>query len=404
VTTVRPEKAQTPLWAGRSGASGAAAGKYSDRSKAFPPGAGTGAAGFANPSLRLHRCGGSGMLAHMGGRDVRGRGALRLAVVTSQRVVNSVYRALPLLALRGRGWDVQLDAEGAQLAAGGLHEFDVVHVFRYHERTARRAIRALRDGGAAIVWDNDDDLSSPNALRSQQTHAQLVEVLGLAHVVTTTSPLLAEQYRGWGATEAHVVENYLPDYYAAERPQRDGKLTIGWTAAGEHAHDLKALQIRDTLERLLATDPRVRVVSAGLQLGLPSDRYVYTEVVQYQDLARYVGGFDVGIAPIADVPFNRAKSNVKVKEYAAMGVPWLASPIGPYAELGERQGGRLVPDDRWYEELERLLSDERARRKLAKRGVKWAGGQRLRRNLDRWEGAVRRAVERAATQRQPARA
>jgi hypothetical protein len=384
--------------AGRSGASGAAAGKYSDRSERFPPGAPPGATALARAQrtgLRLHGHDGSGMLARMGGRDVRGRARLRIAVVTSQRVVNSVYRALPLLQLRGRGWDVQLDAEGAAMVAGGLRGFDVVHVFRYHERTTRRALRALRDAGAAIVWDNDDDLSSPNRLRSQQVHAQLVEVLGLAHVVTTTSPVLAEQYRAWGAAEAHVVENYLPDYYAAERSPRDGALTIGWTAAGEHAHDLKALAIRETLERLMTAHPHVRVVSAGLQLGLPPERYAYTEVVQYQDLARYVGGFDVGIAPIADVPFNRAKSNVKVKEYAAMGVPWLASPIGPYAALGERQGGRLVADDRWDEELDRLVTDERARRKLAKRGVKWADGQRLRRNVDRWEAAVRRALERA---------
>lgn len=319
---------------------------------------------------------------------------MRVAIVTSQRMVNSVYRALPLLELRRAGFDVQLDAEGAALSAGGLRGVDVVHVFRYLDRDARRGIRALRDAGAGIVWDNDDDLSSPNKMRSQQTHAQLVEVLQLAHVVTTTSPVLAEQYRAWGASEVHVVENYLPDYYAAARtPRPDDGIVIGWTAAAEHAYDLQQLGLRATLERLLAAHPRVRVVSAGLKLGLPADRYQHTEVVQYQALGQYVSAFDVGIAPIADIPFNRAKSNVKVKEYAAVGVPWLASPIGPYAGLGEKQGGRLVPDDRWYEELERLVTDERARRKLTKRGVKWGDSQRLRRNIDRWQAAVERAAE-----------
>jgi glycosyltransferase involved in cell wall biosynthesis len=337
------------------------------------------------------------MLGTHGGWDVREL-AVRVAIVTSERIVNSVYRALPLLELRHSGAQVQLDAEGAAMSEGRLHGFDVVHIFRYHERETRRAVRALREAGTAIVWDNDDDLSSPNKMRTQQVHTQLVEMLQLAHVVTTTSPVLAEQYRAWGAAEARVVENYLPDYYAAERRPRTngGGLTIGWTAAGEHAHDLRALGLRATLERLLARHPQLHVVSAGVQLGLPKDRYTYTEVVQYQDLARYVGTFDVGIAPIADVPFNHAKSNVKVKEYAAMGVPWLASPIGPYAGLGEKQGGRLVPDDGWDEALERLVSDEKARRKLAKRGVKWGDGQRLRRNLDHWEAALRRAAALAA--------
>jgi len=316
---------------------------------------------------------------------------VRVAVVTSQRVVNSVYRALPLLELRRAGWQVELDAEGVAMASGQLRGFDVVHVFRYHERETRRALRTLREAGTAIVWDNDDDFGHMPG--SDRIHEQVAEVLRLAHVVTTTTPALAEQYRERGAAEVRVVENYLPDYYAAERPPRGDGIVIGWTAAGEHRADLRALGLRETLERLLDAHPHVRVVSAGLQLGLPADRYAYTEVVQYQALARYVGGFDVGIAPIADTPFNRAKSNVKVKEYAAMGVPWLASPIGPYAGLGEKQGGRLVPDDRWYEQLDRLVRDERARRKLAKRGIRWANGERLRRNLDGWQAAVERAAD-----------
>jgi glycosyltransferase involved in cell wall biosynthesis len=319
---------------------------------------------------------------------------VRVAVITSMRVVNSVYRALPLLELRQRGHRVQVDAEGEGIATGRLPDADVVHIFRYHEREMRRAVRAMRDAGIAVVWDNDD-LFDADGIRGEQTTRHVVEMLQLTNVVTTTSEALATQYREWGAAEVQVVENYLPDYYTAERPPRGDGLVIGWTAAGEHAYDLEQLEIRSTLERLLAAHPQVRVVSAGLQLGLPSDRYTYSEVIQYQDLARYVGTFDIGIAPIADTPFNRAKSNVKVKEYAAMGVPWLASPIGPYAGLGERQGGRLVPDDRWDEALERLVSDRRARQKLTKRGVKWADSQRLRRNLDAWETALQRATERA---------
>lgn len=321
---------------------------------------------------------------------------MRVAVVTSNRLVNSVYRALPLAELRRSGHEVHLDAEAQGLAAGRLRGFDAVHVFRYHERGAQRALRALREAGTAIVWDNDDDLHGHPAMRIQRVDTSEVRaMLRLAHVVTTTTRTLADQYREEGAAEVRVVENYLPDYYAAERPPRpaDGTVLVGWTAAGEHAHDLERLGLRATLERLLEAHPHVRVASAGLQLGLPAERYAYTQVVQYQELARYVGAFDVGIAPIADAPFNRAKSNVKVKEYAAMGVPWLASPIGPYAGLGEKQGGRLVADDRWHAELERLVTDAKARRKLGTRGVKWASGQRLRRNLDRWEAAVVRAVE-----------
>ncbi len=34
---------------------------------------------------------------------------------------------------------------------------------------------------------------------------------------------------------------------------------------------------------------------------------------------------------------------MKLKEYAGAGAPWLASPIGPYAGLGEEQAAGSSP-------------------------------------------------------------
>lgn len=77
-----------------------------------------------------------------------------------------------------------------------------------------------------------------------------------------------------------------------------------------------------------------------------------------------------------------------------MGVPWLASPIGPYAGLGERQGGRLVEDGAWFPELDALLRSDRARRRLTKRAAKWGREQMLARNVGEWEQALSEAAER----------
>src|SRR4029077_15407965 len=116
--------------------------------------------------------------------------------------------------------------------------------------------------------------------------------------------------------------------------------------------DFEQLQLRETLERLLTRHQHLEVISIGLGLGLRSRRYRHFPITLYGELPDLLVHFDIGIAPIADVRFTRSRSTIKVKEYAAMGVPWLASPIGPYVGLGEEQGGRLVADDRWYEELE----------------------------------------------------
>jgi glycosyltransferase involved in cell wall biosynthesis len=42
----------------------------------------------------------------------------------------------------------------------------------------------------------------------------------------------------------------------------------------------------------------------------------------------YIENFDIGIAPLTDTEFNRAKSAYKMKQYLSCGVPVLASPVG----------------------------------------------------------------------------
>jgi len=335
---------------------------------------------------------------------------MRVVVVVATSIVNAVYRGMLLTELRQLGHEVDIDRDGEALDDGRVQDVDVVHVHRYSEPELRRTLRRLRDRGVAIVWDNDDDYSSSRinargGLRVQERQANLGGMLELADLVTTTNPYLAERYRSWGAAEVAVVENYIPPNYQADRAavaRDEDVVTIGWIGAGEHLFDLRDLELRATFQRLLDAHPNVRFATVGLALGLPAERCRNARLVEYRDLASHAASYDIGLAPIADTPFNRARSNVKLKEYAVMGVPWLASPIGPYAGLGERQGGRLVPDDRWYEELERLVLDRRARQKLAKRALKWGRSQRIDRNAREWEAALKRAVERAG--RRPAAA
>ncbi len=86
---------------------------------------------------------------------------------------------------------------------------------------------------------------------------------------------------------------------------------------------------------------------------------------------------------------------MKLKEYAVCGVPWLASPVGPYLGMGEKQGGRLVADDDWAAALDRLVTRGRERGKLAKKSRAWGERQWAVRNLDVWEAALQEAIERA---------
>lgn len=334
---------------------------------------------------------------------------MRIGVLSDFRAANTVYRAVPVIRLHGRGHLVVLDRDGERSSHPTLHGCDVVHIYRYHDKSTIELARTLRAEGTAIVWDVDDHLAvvpenTPNrlargALREQRMLSSVKAMAAQADIVTTTSEALAELYESLGAETVRIVPNFVPDEFLKARPRPHDGIVVGWIASGEHYHDLRALRLSETLGRLLDARPELRVDSVGVRFDLPSARYDHRIMVQHYSLHEHIAGFDIGIAPLDDIPFNRARSDVKVKEYAAVGIPWLASPVGPYAGYGEKQGGRLVPADRWHEAIDRLVVKERERRKLAKRAASWGREQIVSRNLGAWQSIMVEAVERAGRRR-----
>ncbi len=85
-------------------------------------------------------------------------------------------------------------------------------------------------------------------------------------------------------------------------------------------------------------------------------------------------------------------------------MPWIASPVGPYLGLGEAEGGWLVPDDGWFEALDRLATHEHERRQLAHNARAWAMTQTIDALADRWEAVFAEAAgPEASARRTPPR-
>jgi len=315
---------------------------------------------------------------------------------------NACYRAAdPMNALAARGHEIVPPPDGrGELDPRRLAGCDVVHVYRRANDDARRVLRQLAQSGVAITYDNDDDLSAlPKESTTFRTHGGLegqrifnvtVKAGRMAGVMTTTSDVLADAYLRAGVPHVEVIENSINPAIARPRYRHDG-VVVGWVAATEHHADAARLRIVDALERVLAAHPEVRVETIGVSLGL-SERHANTRHVDLVELPARMASWDIAIAPLVDIPWNRARSDIKLKEYAASGIPWLASPVGPYAALGEQQGGRLVEDEGWFDALDRLVSRPRERRRLARRGSRWAAAHTIDATADRWEGVLRQAL------------
>jgi glycosyltransferase involved in cell wall biosynthesis len=331
---------------------------------------------------------------------------VRIGLLSDPELVNSNYRAYqPLMAVKRCGHEIVLNRDNTALATDALLRCDAVLVHRIATAGLRELVHRLHAAGVGVVWDNDDDVLAlprwnPHYRRlgaggRREMAAGVSEVVRIADVVTTPSAALAQQYRELGAGDVRVIENHLPPEFQGVRQAPHDGVVIACLAGLEHQVDYQRLGLHDAFARLLDAHADVRLLCIGVGPGFATDRCEHLPLVRFLELVPTLARADIGVAPLIDVAWNRARSNVKLKEYAAAGLAWLASPVGPYAGMGERQGGRLVPDDGWHDALARLVINARERRKLAKRAGKWARGEGIDQHASRWEAALREAAARS---------
>jgi glycosyltransferase involved in cell wall biosynthesis len=329
-----------------------------------------------------------------------------LGVVWDEESHAAYYRAIyPMQALEKRGHQIVWPPnERGDAALERLLRCDVVHVYRRSDEQTRSTLERLVRRGVPLIFDNDDDVSSIpkespeykefGGLKAQQVHRATVKAARLAHTMTTPSEALADRYHRRGIPRLEVIGNYV-NAKPRRRRRRHSGIVLGWIAGLEHNADARSLRISSVLRTLLEKHPDLRVECIGVDLKLP-DRYRHDLFVPFERLPSRISGWDIAIAPLADIPFNRTRSDIKVKEYAACGVPWLASPLPPYQGLGEEQGGRLVQDDGWLEAIDRLVGHTRERKRLARRARSWGKRQTVEAEIRQWESLFRRvASERA---------
>jgi glycosyltransferase involved in cell wall biosynthesis len=342
---------------------------------------------------------------------------VRIAFVANPELPGGWYRGIgPMMALGERGheivqvWRPEQGIRG-ELAAG----CEVLHIHRVHEAEVLEIVRHAKQRGMAVVYDNDDDMRAiPRSDPSHRDYGgfagdralrEIRRLLQQTDLAIAASDPIAERFREYGAPHVETIENYVqPRSLQASAPANGECVVAGWVAGNEHRIDVDRMPLREQLGRALDANPQLVVETIGCTLGLRHERYRHVNRVDFFGLPPKLAEYDVGLAPIADIPFNHARSNIKVKEYAALGRPWLASPVGPYAQLGEKPGGRLVPDDGWADALERLVQKPRERHRLARRARKWGRSQSVAAKAQLWERALSPAIVRAGgTPRPPGR-
>ncbi|MGZ5042244.1 MAG: glycosyltransferase [Usitatibacter sp.] len=204
--------------------------------------------------------------------------------------------------------------------------------------------------------------------------------------VIVTTAALAEAY-GRGR-EVRIIPNAIDEARwagLANRPRGGSRPRIGWAGARQHFGDLQLLE-----PVVKATCAEVDWVFFGM---CPAAlRAMAAEVHEMVPVSRYPGhlaslGLDVAVAPLLDIPFNRAKSNLKLLEYGILGIPVIASDVEPY------RGSRAIlvrPDpDSWADAVLALARDRDYARRVGMAMQEWVRQQGLlSQTLDDWSRAL----------------
>jgi len=103
--------------------------------------------------------------------------------------------------------------------------------------------------------------------------------------------------------------------------------------------------------------------------------------------------WDIALSPLVDSDFNRAKSDVKFLDYAALAAPGIYSPIPAYQHSIEHlKTGWLAENTAaaWVEALDRLLQDDPLRIEMGNNAYRYLYAQRtLAQCAPRWDEAIR---------------
>ena len=274
-----------------------------------------------------------------------------------------------------------------------------------------QALPVLRRKGIAVVVDMDDDLSSihplnkAHAIYSHRTatplsHKYAAQICRDATYVTTSTNNLLKIYAKHGRGQS--LDNYVPERLLNIQPTKipGAPPRFGWGGTlSSHPVDLmacgRAVQrlIEDGHQFQVVGPPDIRIKK---QLRLKDEPAATGAVSTFQWPTALADNLDVGMAPLEVSAFNDSKSRLKLLEYNAVGVPYVASSRNEYRRYHKESGGAGLlaetPKD-WVAGIRALMTDDARRKELSERGREFAATQTIEQNSWRFLEAWTRAYE-----------
>lgn len=251
-----------------------------------------------------------------------------------------------------------------------------------HSQKGLSMILALQESyRKPFISEFDDDIYSVNSSAPSHIHVQPgsnIELWGDEQIKKSDGLVVSTEYlRKIYSTKnsnVQVIPNAIDfevwDNLKAKK-RKDKYIKIGWEGGAGHSINLRL--IKKVVSVILKKYPNV--VFHFRYGGFPIDflnhkRVIFDDFRHWTSINKYPQmmkdlNMDIGIAPLRDLEFNRAKSNCRWLELSALKVPTIASDVEPYKCIEQGVTGFLAREENeWVEYLGGLIENESLRRKI----------------------------------------
>jgi hypothetical protein len=257
--------------------------------------------------------------------------------------------------------------------------YDVVVFQRFMQKDAPDIIKKAQSYGQVIINDCDDwygGLATTNAAFNS-THPKnnpdnnrnhYNKVMAASDALWVSTPYLGSRLERTNPN-IYVLRNMIDlggfdlNGWVPKDVRDTTHPTLGWVGGTPwRSGDLESLRgvLGPVIEKhglhFVHGGHHPQAPEASVTLGLQAGRAGITYMEPIDKYPNLFVDIDVGLVPLTDVPFNRAKSCLKGMEYSAAGIPFIGPNWGEYEWFGT--GVLVGRPNEWVRAIERLCDPE----------------------------------------------
>lgn len=204
----------------------------------------------------------------------------------------------------------------------------------------------------------------PNPIVRRMLGRKIDAVMRHASTVAVGNEYLRDHAIKAGAQRVEMLRTSIDlARYPPCEPARNETFTIGWIGSPSTTRYLH--QIHEVLAEVCVHNQARMVLVGASEPGWTDVPHTIRPWSEDTEVAE-VSGFDVGIMPLEDSPWERGKCGYKLIQYMACGKPVIASPVGVNTRIVEPgiDGFLAKTKQDWVQALTALMADAALREQM----------------------------------------